>query len=119
MNPSNTKQLDLKFTKPENLSLKKLTIAVTNDPDNNIFLLKKDDHHVYKEESIEYEIADTPIGEPLATTLKASAVVASSASNSLVIMAMAINLPIAVYLMKLIQFTSYLNLINIPYPQNL
>jgi hypothetical protein len=111
--------MDIKYTKPEDLSKKKLTISIQNDPDNNVFPIYKDDHLVYKENSIEYEIADTPIGEPLETTLKASAVVASSASNSLVVLAMAINLPIAVYLMKLIQFTSYLNLINIPFPQNL
>jgi hypothetical protein len=39
--------------------------------------------------------------------------------NAVVIAAMVINIPLAVYLIKILQFTSYLTFINIIFPKNL
>lgn len=98
----NSKVLDIKVNKPEELADFVLTIKITNDMTNYNYPIRKDDHHIFKSALITYPIKKDPIGEPISEVMKASAVVASSASNAIVVVAMAINLPIAVYLMKLI-----------------
>lgn len=52
-------------------------------------------------------------------TVKAVAKVGVASTQVVFSVAMIINLPLAVYLMKLFQTISYLNLINIPIPSNL
>ena len=58
-------------------------------------------------------------GPPLSAALGIAASSISATGNLIVLGAMAINIPVAVYLMKLFQFTSFLGLINLKFPQNL
>jgi hypothetical protein len=55
---------------------------------------------------------------PLSPALAAAATAISASGNTVILVATVLNLPFAVYLMKLFQFTSYLTLINLNFPKN-
>jgi hypothetical protein len=71
----------------------------------------------FQEEKV--EVKDVYFYYSLADKLtKTGGKVLAGAGSSVLLVATVINLPLAVYLMKLFQYTSFLSLINIEWPKN-
>lgn len=100
--------------------LNRMEVAVESEVDT--FLLDEFifwEHAAESPPPIEEDSTPSAIGAPLSSTVSTLTSGLNMGGNSIILGAMVINIPMAVYMMKLFQFTSFLSLINITFPKNL